>query len=353
VAALPGEVRVRELRIVPGVYAVFGELPPGCRFCMMGGKVVVFITGLCDEKCFYCPVSRERLGRDVFYADEEPVSSIEDLLDEVDAIGAEGASITGGDPLIVPDRVEKLVKLLKSHYGGDFHIHLYTSGLYATTDVLRSLELAGLDEIRFHIVDERLGLNRIERALSVLKRTVVDVEIPMLPDRVEWTKNLILKLEKLGVSFINLNELEVSPTNIRALAIRGYRISAGKPVVKGSEEAALEIVEWAKRQGLNISVHYCPAAYKDRVQLRARMLRKAVRIAKPYQRITVDGMLEQRVLPADSAEGRRIVGEGLGEAIGGLVATSSRLRVRGDVVRVYPTLSKGKYSLPLEREGVS
>ena len=91
---------LRQVKLVEDVYAVVGELPLGCIHCMRGTKVVVFITGLCDDRCFYCPGSPEKLYRDIMRADEEPVSSIEDIVYEIYRIGADGASITGGDPLV-------------------------------------------------------------------------------------------------------------------------------------------------------------------------------------------------------------------------------------------------------------
>jgi pyruvate formate-lyase activating enzyme-like uncharacterized protein len=346
----------RTFRIVKDVYAIVGDLPQGCKLCMQGGKVVIFITGLCDEKCFYCPVSRDKLGFDKVFADEEPAHNLDELLDEIDAIGAEGASITGGDPLVKIDRTVYVIKSLKEYYGPNFHIHLYTSGLYATSDTLLALERSGLDEIRFHIVREQLALERIAKAVKILKNVDVGVEIPMLPDRVEWVKRLILKLEELGVKFINLNELEVSPTNINALLMRGYRISKEKPVVEGSEEAALEVIKWAYREGLNINVHYCPARYKDRIQLRVRLLRKALRIAKPYEKITSDGMLE--VLEANAADVETLVEEGVGELTKNgkalLHPVAARARgVKGVLRRFYPLLRRSRFELPLEEKGIS
>jgi len=343
---------VRVYRVVKDVYAFVGGLPEGCMLCIRGGKVVIFITGLCDESCFYCPVSRDKLGRDKVFVDEEPAHNLDQLLDEIDAVGAEGASITGGDPLVKIDRTILLIRSLKEYYGLDFHIHLYTSGLYATTDILRELERAGLDEIRFHIVREELAFERIVKAVETLKHTDVGVEIPVPPDRVEWVKKLIVKLDGVGVKFINLNELEVSPSNINALLMHGYRVSREKPVVEGSEEAALEVVKWARDRGLRIIVHYCPARYKDRVQMRVRLIRKALRIAKPYQRITGEGMIE--VLESDVSKAGRLVEEGYGEAVAaGKVWLSPKIAGGGMVKRFYPLIRRSSLELPLEGESVS
>ncbi|BES82059.1 radical SAM protein [Pyrodictium abyssi] len=340
----------RKTELVEDVYALVGAMPPGCVHCIRGSKVVIFITGLCDDKCFYCPVSPDKLYHDVMRADEEPVYSLEDIVYEVYRIGADGASITGGDPLIKAERTIKAIRLLKELFGDGFHIHLYTSGRYASSSVLLELEHAGLDEIRFHVVGDWV-LKRIDLALKTLRDVEVGVEIPVFPDRVEETKHLIKKLDQMGVKFVNLNELEVSENNMRAILLHGYKPEDNKPVVKGSREAALEIVRWASRNTKRITVHFCPAVYKDRVQMRIRLIRKAMRTAKPYEEITADGMVV--VLEAEPvSQALELADKGFGEQIGDKVVLHPSIRLSGARVRSrYPVASAA--SLPLELQGVT
>jgi pyruvate formate-lyase activating enzyme-like uncharacterized protein len=337
----------RKFRLVEGVYAYVGELPLGCKLCIRGVKMVIFITGVCHDYCFYCPVSDKKFGKHVTYVDEEPAENVEDLIDEAYRIGASGASITGGDPLLSIEKTIAAIRLLKDVFGSDFHIHLYTSGRYATADVLRGLDEAGLDEIRFHPTAPWL-INRIERALRVMKHSDVGVEIPVLPDRVEEIKMLIRKLDEMGVKFINLNEAEVSPSNIAKLMERGYKISESKPVLEGSEEAAIEIVRWALENTRQITVHYCPARYKDGVQMRLRLFRKALRIARPYEEVMPQGLI--RVLKVSKIDSRvvELVKNGYGEIIDGVAYLDPRLAdlVDGEIITHYPV---GNYKrMPFE-----
>ena len=340
----------RTVDIVGDVYAIVGNMPWGCRFCLRGSKIVVFVTGLCDDKCFYCPVSPEKLYHDVIRVDEEPVQSLEDILDEVYAVGAEGAGITGGDPLVKVDRTVGIIRILKEIFGDDFHIHLYTSGRYASSVVLRALESVGLDEIRFHVIDNWV-LQRIKLALEVLRDVDVGVEIPIFPDRIEETKRLIKKLDEMGVSFINLNELEASENNMRVLLMRGYKIVPGTLVVKGSREAATEIVRWASKNTKKITVHFCPASYKDRVQMRIRLIRKALRTVKPYEKVAADGMVVVlEVEPTDQA--KQLAREGYGEPEDDRILLHPDLHLPGaQVRRRYPArLATG---LPLELQRIA
>lgn len=286
-----------------------GVLPMGCIQCREGAKLVLFITGLCDKECFYCPVSRDKMYRDVMFANERPVHAGDwaVVLDECELIQAKGAGITGGDPMVVPDRVVEALKVMKGRYGPNFHTHLYTSCAFDLAWISK-LKEAGLDEIRFH-PDARDYVNMrrswhhpaIEEALRV--GLTVTVEIPCIPGKADDILALAAYLEKMGAHGLNLNELEFSDPNIANLKRFGYQPANDETQsVAGSRDTALEVLErWRQAHSgpaakSAFAVHFCSSPYKDAIQLMQRFRRRAGQVARPFEEQTEEGTLVFGVL---------------------------------------------------------
>ena len=60
-----------------------GPLAKGCELCVKGEKTVLFITGLCNNNCYYCPISDKKKNFDVVYVNEWKTKSKNDLLTEI------------------------------------------------------------------------------------------------------------------------------------------------------------------------------------------------------------------------------------------------------------------------------
>ncbi|MCS7127888.1 MAG: radical SAM protein [Sulfolobales archaeon] len=267
---------------------VIGSLPPGCRYCILGGKIVIFITGLCLDNCWYCPISREKFGRKTIYVDEVRAASYSDVIDEAYRVGALGAGITGGDPIIPLDVTINMIRLLKDEFGEGFHIHLYTTGRLIDDNVLEVLESSGLDELRIHPYKAEY-IRVIERAIEYSFDVVVEVPFIPLRSYVNYIKDLLMKLDGVGVNYVNINEFEVSDSNVEATLLRGL-----KPLgftLEGIETPAIEFVKWVLETVKNLNVHYCTVEFKDRVQYRLRMVRKALTVFGLHEAPTINGTL--------------------------------------------------------------
>ena len=278
---------------------VSGKMAKGCEHCMNGSKMVLFVTGRCGTGCFYCPVSDEKKGKDVIYANEQMITNTEDVISEAGYMDATGTGITGGDPLTDMRRTVSMIRMLKERFGKEHHIHLYTS----TIDLEKTLELekAGLDEIRFHPPIgvwrsvERTGLG------NIFSKTKMDagVEVPAIPDLASDLEILIGDVIRLGVGFININELEFSESNWEMMSSRQYELKDDvSAAISGSAELAKKIIK--KFPGANI--RFCSSSFKDSVQLRKRLIRTAEKNAREFDIVTKDGTVVIGLVYANDLE---------------------------------------------------
>jgi uncharacterized protein len=270
----------------------FNFLPEGCRLCYEGAKMVLFVTGVCEKNCFYCPVSNERRKKDIIFANERLVKKDGDLIEEAISMDALGTGITGGEPLLRLDRVIRYIKLLKNKFGRMHHIHLYTA-LAPNRGILESLSKAGLDEIRFHIPTNMLSnIGRTYYGVSIKEAKKLGIcsgiEIPAISNDF----NEVISLLKEVHGFLNLNELEFSETNFAELKKQGFEpandTSCG---ASGSKEVASSLT-YGK-------LHFCSSRFKDLVQLRERLKRMAKISARYFDEITQDGTLVYGVIEGD------------------------------------------------------
>ena len=276
--------------------AYTGRLAQGCVQCEKGAEMVLLVTGRCARRCSYCPLSKAKKGKDVFYANERAVEALPDIVDEAELIDALGTGITGGDPLMALTRTVRSIETLKDSFGQSHHIHLYTS----TTDArrIRKVASAGLDEIRFHPpvgMWRRLGGSDFADAVRAARRAGLStgLEIPVIPGKRSQLDGAISFAESEDLDFVNLNELEFSETNWKNLHRQGFttrdELSSG---VAGSEDMAMELLG----EGRSVPLHYCSSAFKDGVQLRRRIMRRGRNVRRPHEILTDDGTLLKGVV---------------------------------------------------------
>jgi len=294
--ALVSSVRIK--RMAAGS-AYTGNLPKGCQYCRRGSKMVLLVTGRCSSRCYYCPLSDAKRGKDVVFANERRVRDEEEVLEEARLIGAEGTGITGGDPLLCLQRTLHYLSLLKREFGEGHHVHLYTSTLDPRS--FERLEETGLDELRFHPTDLRLEPDSIEVLGAFADSTSMSLglEVPAIPGEEERMRALVRTAESLGLDFVNINELEFSESNWLHLRRKGFEVRDDiSSAVLSSEGTAMALL----RGGFSIPLHYCSSSFKDRVQLRNRILRRAERVALPLDLVTEEGTLIKGIVECQDPE---------------------------------------------------
>ena len=242
-------------------------------------------------------MSSAKKGRDVIYANELRTADENDVLREAELIRATGTGITGGDPLLVPDRTIRYIRLLKERFGGGHHVHLYTSTV--DPSIFKELERAGLDELRLHpMVKDWKDLGRLKIAEALQELDIpVGFEVPAIPGMMSETRMLLKYASENVLDFVNLNELEFSETNASNMRARGFEVRDElSSAVKGSAEMAVAL---ALDRSFKVPVHFCSSSFKDRVQLRNRILRRARNVARAFDVVTSEGMLVKGVIESD------------------------------------------------------
>ena len=270
-------------------------LSEGCKLCKIGAKMVLFITGICGRDCFYCPISEDRKN-DVTYANERRVTSDEDVIAEARQMDALGTGITGGEPLLELGRVVHYIRLLKSEFGAEHHIHLYTS-IAPDMETLAALADAGLDEIRFHPPQEMWeSLEHTAFADSITAAIELGMSAGIEIPSIEGVEGVLPLLNVVG-GFLNLNELEFSDTNADAMRMRGFEL------VNDISNAVANSRAYAEKLDVHSpKVHFCSSRYKDAVQLRKRLLRIANKTARAFDGITDEGTIVVGIIESDELD---------------------------------------------------
>jgi pyruvate formate-lyase activating enzyme-like uncharacterized protein len=262
-------------------------LSSGCILCHSGAKMVLFVTGRCHRSCWYCPLSSARKGKDIVYANEHRINDPSDIIRVAESMSAEGTGVTGGEPLLVLDRVLEFCSLLKDHFGKGHQIHLYTAKAPAEDEL--HLMQGVIDEIRMHPPQECWQTILATDYIKSAKRAKelgfeTGFEVPALP-------GLELLAPALPyLDFLNINELEWGETNADGMRNRGFVLA------DDIHNAVAGAREWAEPFLSDPKVHFCSSSFKDSVQLRERLKRIAKNTARTFDEITEDGTVVFGVL---------------------------------------------------------
>ena len=283
-------------------------LPPeegeaeGCVQCQEGRKLVLFVTGKCHWGCDYCPLSENRRESPDMFANERRCSTWEEVIEEGHAMKATGTGITGGDPMLDAERSVEAIQQLKQAFGQDHHIHLYTS-IPFKLEWVEKLAIAGLDELRFHLLDGTTKLYEEVIHAATAAGINVGIELPCEPDKEESLFVLLEQLDQLPVQFLNLNELEITTGNQENMDVRGFNLSSGlSAAAEGSFELGVRLREAAK--GKSFHLKFCTASYKDAGQLRARFRRRAEATLRPYEVLSEDDTILFGAIPTEPEDAR-------------------------------------------------
>lgn len=275
----------------------------GCQHCGNGDWSCLFINGICNARCFYCPSAQTQKGPPVTNTLE--FKNPADFADYVRVFGIKGVSFSGGEPFITFDRVVSFLKTLRSRISHPLYIWMYTNGLLVTEDKLKILKDEGLDEIRFDISANEYSLDALKKAVPTIP--CVTVEIPAIPEDLELTRPLLKTLRDEGVSHLNLHQLRCTPFNAPKLIARRYTFVHGQKVtVLETELAALELIRFAMDEGIRLPINYCSFAFRGQFQKAAALKRNASFIKSAHEDITKTGHIRTLSLLGEEKKIRKM-----------------------------------------------
>lgn len=272
------------------------KLAPGCKVCAGGQWSCLFISGICNGNCFYCPAPQNEdtppVSQNIFF------SSAAEYADYVEKLGFKGVGLSGGEPLIKFDLCLEYIRELRKRFTNNFHIWLYTNGILGTKEKFKALKDAGLNEIRFDIGATAYSLESVKMASEFFEN--LTIEIPSVPEDLELLKVKLPEMEALKVKYLNLHQLRITPHNFENLLKRNYTYIHGKKaLVAESEISALETINYCLEKNINVSVNYCSFAYKNRIQTAAARKKAAKLIREKYDDITENGYLRRVYIKGD------------------------------------------------------
>ncbi len=254
---------------------------PACEACKKGvGSVTFFISLKCHRHCYFCFNSNQENHEYFSNHQRDCVAELEKMYKSGQKLAY--IALTGGEPLLYKKETIDFFEFTRKKFPRT-HTRLYTSGDLLDQSTLQELKEAGLNEIRFSIKMEdppdtrRKVYEKIEFAKQYIKDVMV--EMPVIPGTETEMKELLLILDQLGISGINLLEFCYPFHNAKEFQKRGFQIknppyhtlynywyAGGLPVAQ-SEEICFRLLEFTLEKELKMGVHYCSLENKHTGQV--------------------------------------------------------------------------------------
>ncbi len=281
------------------------SLSTGCKLCKQGNWLCLYITRVCTRRCFFCPQKHNNLLSvdDCAILEGKKINTKDGLIDVIEEFNVKGCGISGGEPLKVLKRTLNYIAFMRENFGPSFYIWMYTNGDLINVEILKKLKNAGLDEIRFNLSASDYDTRPTKIARKYFD--IVTVEIPAIPEDENKITELVIKMNKLNITHLNLHELFFTFENSDRLKQRGYKPLLGsswfefysnESPVYGSELTAFRILDYSLENNISLPINFCSYYYKQNVQYLFSRIRAAFLIKRPHETITPDGFLKKIVI---------------------------------------------------------
>lgn len=271
-----------------GTKPFINSLSPGCHICGEGNWSCLFITGICNASCFYCPAAQDLDGMPQTQSLLFPTES--GYVNYINQFEFKGVSFSGGEPLLFFDRTRNYLEAVRKGCDPSVYIWMYTNGILGTDEKFKILADAGLNEIRFDLGAVNYNPKVLKNAAKYIPN--VTVEIPAIPEHKERLFELLPVLCDYGVSNLNLHQLRLTSYNAGKLLKNPYTyLRFEQPVVIESELAGLDTMRYVNEKKIPIGVNYCNFQFKNRFQKAGYRRIMAAQLKKNDEEVTENGYL--------------------------------------------------------------
>lgn len=264
----------------------------GCQSCQQGKWLCIFLTYLCDAKCYFCPSPFKQQDKIVSAFGDDP--SV--ILKHIKNSSFNGISFSGGDCFTVFERMTEWLSYFHEHLP-DTYFWTYTNGLRANDKNLRELADCGLNEIRFNITATNYNspqiFKTVKAATSIFEN--VAIEIPSIPSDYQKLIDVLPYFDSIRVKYLNLHEYILTPDNpYKNLSLTNtFTLNKVSEVTFDplSSQNTERIKDFCQKNGLKIRINDCSLQKKENQLLQRRLMMGEI-FKNSYEELSDEGLLE-------------------------------------------------------------
>ena len=262
------DIRKRQVR-VPGLKTngylsvLGGELTYACRECCLKARwTQLRTTEECQLDCDFCyhhGKYRKKIPEELYKIHDEFFTEDDiKLLFEVKGERLNGVAWLHYEPLMELGKILPLMSFITKKT--DCYQWLYTNGILANEETLKSLADAGLDEIRFNLAATDCS-DKVLRNMANARKyfTHLCIESPMFTKFYNSFMRKKSQILETGVDHIHFAELQLFPWSLDIFSSEGpiYRYHRGYVSPISSRQLVYDVFDKAAKERWPVVLHDC------------------------------------------------------------------------------------------------
>ncbi|MGA1870254.1 MAG: hypothetical protein ACMUJM_17080 [bacterium] len=261
----------------------FGKISKGCKGCFSNNLVIlrfdlgagIGLPNICNMNCTNCfdkhlIAPKYNIPPEWAITDENKTGMIKYVKSETIGKNTRDVRYTfsgsSSEPLLYVEAIEKLLRFLRFELESKTKIEgyakIYSNGTLLNDELLENLASYKMNELRINVSASNFS-EKIYQKVKLATQYIpnVTIEVPMHPLWEEQLKNMIDRLDDLGVKHLDLCQLKVRTEyglySLRELAKIYKTDVAGNYIVFKTPELAERLIDHYNSTPRNCSLIYC------------------------------------------------------------------------------------------------